>query len=409
MAPFLDPALEVGLRDAIGRAENDAFGVQETNRGRLVDDLFGVTQSHGIGSIRGGELSRLVLDNNVAPITGEVEQGLRGSPVQLGMGVVGADAEDDAVEVSQAGWGEILHREGLGLKTQRDKHRNNAISRSWNIADAAMRGQLEICRNHPQVRGCVEVCALNAGIPDGQIAFGVPAAIGERGGGAQGDGGSRCGGRGGHAVLEVAARGVDARGGPAWREGECEGSKRDVVWPQHAAGQEFVLTGGKELGVCVQAHIRSGNKGVNGCCAQLQGDVPVLDFGPAGEAGRGPWSVAEGWVQQAIDGLFDIVAQEVWTGNRGLLRGQMTKGIDRVAEGKGADPVEGRRVARDGFAGAVGAPKAMHAHRPGRTLDEMCVLLNGLPGDLIGAVAFREHAEAEGDGEGVVQLDAFDA
>ena len=40
----------------------------------------------------------MVLDDDVAAVAGEVEEGLGGRAVEIGVGVVGADAEDDGVE-----------------------------------------------------------------------------------------------------------------------------------------------------------------------------------------------------------------------------------------------------------------------------------------------------------------------
>ena len=53
----------------------------------------------GVGGVGGGELGGLVLDDDVAAVAGEVEEGLGGRAVEVGVGVVGADAEDDGVEV----------------------------------------------------------------------------------------------------------------------------------------------------------------------------------------------------------------------------------------------------------------------------------------------------------------------
>ena len=65
----------------------------------FVDYLFGVVaEGEGVGGVGCGELGGLELDEDVAACAGVVEKSLGGGAVEVGVSVVGANAEDDGVE-----------------------------------------------------------------------------------------------------------------------------------------------------------------------------------------------------------------------------------------------------------------------------------------------------------------------
>ena len=71
--------------------------------GRVSSTTFSLgAEGERVGGVGGGELAGLVLDDDVAAVAGVVEQGLRGRAVEVGVGGVGADAEDDGVEVAES-------------------------------------------------------------------------------------------------------------------------------------------------------------------------------------------------------------------------------------------------------------------------------------------------------------------
>ena len=94
---LFDPVVEVGGRDLVGGGKERRIGIEKFDGDSLVDDALAVKLER-VGSVGGGELVGLVLDDDVAAAAGEVEEGLRGGAVEVGVGVVGADAEDDGVE-----------------------------------------------------------------------------------------------------------------------------------------------------------------------------------------------------------------------------------------------------------------------------------------------------------------------
>ena len=107
VAALFDPVVEVGGGDGVGCGERGGGGFEEVDGGGFVDDDFGAAEGEGEGRVGGGELGGLELHDDVAAVAGEVEEGLCGGTVEVGVGVVGADAEDDGVVLGEGGGGEV--------------------------------------------------------------------------------------------------------------------------------------------------------------------------------------------------------------------------------------------------------------------------------------------------------------
>ena len=147
------------------------------------------------------------MDYNVASRAGEVEEGLRGGPVEVGVGGVGADAEDHGVVVGELGggevgygdhgWGEADGGEGLG----------DSVAGAWEVGDADVRGELEVDWHYAGGCGGVVVGVDEAGVAYGAVAFGVGVVVGSLGGDVEElRGGEGCGG------VEEEVYGVGAGG-----------------------------------------------------------------------------------------------------------------------------------------------------------------------------------------------------
>ena len=89
----------------LGVVRRGLRGGEELDGVGLVDYLLGAAEGEGVGGVGGGEAGGLVLDEDVAAVAGEVDEGLRGGAVEVGVGGVGADAEDDRVEAGELGCG----------------------------------------------------------------------------------------------------------------------------------------------------------------------------------------------------------------------------------------------------------------------------------------------------------------
>ena len=92
VAALCDPVVEVGGGDLVGGGEEGIRRGEELDGGRLVDYFFTAAEGEGVGGVGRSEVGGLVLDEDVAAVAGEVEEGLRGSAVEVGVCGVGADA-----------------------------------------------------------------------------------------------------------------------------------------------------------------------------------------------------------------------------------------------------------------------------------------------------------------------------
>ncbi len=81
--------------------------VRGAGRGGFVDDLFAAAEGEGVGGVGRGEAVGFVLDEDVATVAGDVEESLRWGAVEVGVGGVGADAEDDRVEGREFRGGQV--------------------------------------------------------------------------------------------------------------------------------------------------------------------------------------------------------------------------------------------------------------------------------------------------------------
>ncbi len=139
VAALFDPVVEVGGGDLVGGGEERRVGVENLDGGGFVDDAL-VVVGEGVGGVGGGELGGLVLDDDVAAVAGEVEQGLGGRAVEVGVGVVGADAEDDGVELREVGGGEVGDLEDGGREADGGEGGGDVVAGAGEVGDAAFVG-----------------------------------------------------------------------------------------------------------------------------------------------------------------------------------------------------------------------------------------------------------------------------
>ncbi len=128
----------------LGRGECGRGRVEELHWGGLVYDLFGGSEVERERRVGRGEVGDLVLDDDVAAVAGEVEQGLCGSAVKIGVRVIGADAEDDRVELSQTRRREIGERKFRDGKSDGREGLGDGIAGSGKVSDAAMCGEVQV-------------------------------------------------------------------------------------------------------------------------------------------------------------------------------------------------------------------------------------------------------------------------
>ncbi len=118
------------------------------------------------------------MDEDVAAVAGEVEEGLRGGAVEVGVGGVGADAEDDGVEVGEPGGGEVGYGDHRRGEADGGEGFGDGVAGAGEVGDADVLGELEVDRDYAGGRGGVVVGEDEAGIAYGAEAFGVGVVVG---------------------------------------------------------------------------------------------------------------------------------------------------------------------------------------------------------------------------------------
>jgi len=182
VAALCDPVVEVGGGDLVGGGEEGTGGGEELDGGGFVYDFFGAADVEGVGGVGGGEVGALVLDQDVAAVAGECEEGLGGGAVAVGVGGVGADAEDDRVEVGEVGGCEVGYGDHRRGKADGGEGFGNWVAGAGEVGDADVGWELEVDGDYAGGRWGVVVRVDEARVAYGAEAFGVGVVVGGLGG-----------------------------------------------------------------------------------------------------------------------------------------------------------------------------------------------------------------------------------
>ena len=419
VAALFDPVVEVGGGDAVGGGEEGAGGVEELDGIGFVYNLFGVAaKGEGIGGVSGGELVGLKLDEDVAAVAGVIEERLGGCAVEVGVGGVGADAEDDGGELREVGGGEIGDGEDGGGEAEGGEGFGVGVPGAGEVGDVRVRWEFQVDGDDAGGGGGEVVGEDEAGVAYGAVAFGVGTVVGCLGGDVEKlRGGERGGG------VEEELDGVGRVGCWCWDGLRFD---RPVVWGLDVdigggggggakGGGEFGLGLGEgEDGGGGSAGDGDGRDDGDGLRARVddaaEGDLCALigDRGPCGKWCGGLWGVAQGWVAELVDGLLDAVAVEVglrYVGEMG--GGDLPGGVEGVDGGELRRSGGGEVLALVG--GCAVDPEVVEVKGGCGGFGEGGVELGGGAGYEIGGGSGGVEMEVEGEGEGVVELDALDA
>ena len=419
VAALLDPVVEVGGGDAVGGGEEGVGGGEELDGVGFVYNLFGVAaKGEGIGGVSGCELRGLELDEDVAAVAGVVEEGLSGRAVKVGVGGVGADTEDDRGVLSEIGGGKVGYGEDRRGEAEGGEGFGVGVAGAGEVGDVRVRWEVEIDGDDAGGRWRVVVGEDEAGLAYGPVAVGVGVVVGGLGcdveelGAGEGGGG-----------VEVEVDGVGGGCGGGWDGLGLQGPVVGGLDVDVGGGGCVSAEGGGEFG------LRLG-EGENGCGGgagdgdgrddgdglravvddAAEGDLCALigDGGPCGERGGGLRGVAESRVAELIDGLLDVVAGEVGLGDLGeVAGGDRPGGVEGLGGGELRRSGGGEVLALVG--GCAVDPEVVEAKRGGGGFGEGGVEGGRGAGDEIGGGSGGVEMEVEGEGEGVVELDAFDA
>jgi len=129
--------------------------------------------------------------------------------VEVGVGGVGADAEDDRVEVGEFVGGEVGYGDHGRGEADRGKGFGDGVAGAGEVGDADMLGDLEVYGDYAGGRWGVVVGVDEAGVAYGAEAFAVGVVVGGLGGDVEG---LRAGDGGGGVEEEVYGVGAGGLG-----------------------------------------------------------------------------------------------------------------------------------------------------------------------------------------------------
>ena len=133
------------------------------------------------------------MNDYVAAVAGVVEEGSRGDAVEVGVGVVGADAEDDRVKFCEVGGGEVGYGEDGRGEVDGGEGFGDGVAGAGEVGDVVAGGELQVYGDDAGGGWGVEVGAGEGAVADGAVAFGVGVVVRGFGGDVEDLRGGECG------------------------------------------------------------------------------------------------------------------------------------------------------------------------------------------------------------------------